>query len=419
MFFRHSFLLLFIVSSMVWMGCKSTQEDHNTNVAGNPGDPGDPKSKVDKDSSYFFGSHPKEYVEIIVVDSGETLSEVLDGKIQYNAILRMAKPQYEGVPPLDNVREGQKFGILQDSTGEVTHVYATNNNTSYYAYEIYWEDVIGEIIDIPTTTRPKELGGVINSSLWATIEEEGSTGELTMDLANIFAWSINFYRIQAKDSIRVLFDEIVAKNGEILGVTNVSAVKFSHFGKPYYAFAYEDEVNGTQYYDEEGNTMKQMFLQAPVKYSRISSRYTHSRRHPVTGENKPHLGTDYAAPTGTPILATANGVVEAKGYTSGNGNYVKIKHNNTYSTQYLHMSKFADGIQRGTPVQQGQVIGYVGSTGLATGPHVCYRFWKNGKQINPYSEIGKESLPMPSDQIQEYLEYIQPLKEKLDNIEIR
>ena len=369
--------------------------------------------------SGFYGTYSSTLLDTMTVSPGLSLTELLQNHLPYNAILRLEKPQYAGVPPLKSVYPGQQFAVLKDSTGEVTHVFVERDALSYYAYEIYWEDVVGEVIEIPTTTRAKELGGVIKSSLWATIENQGSNGALSVKLANIFAWSINFYRIQANDTIRVLFDEVVAQNGKVLDADNVTAVKFTHFGKPYYAFAYGDSISGFQYFDERGHTMKQMFLQAPVEFSRISSRFTHSRRHPVTGRNTPHLGTDYAAPTGTPILSTANGVIETFGYTSGNGNYVKVKHNSTYSTQYLHMSKFADGLTRGAPVQQGQIIGYVGSTGLSTGPHVCYRFWKNGVQIDPYTEIGKESLPMPTNQIQDYLEYIQPLKAKLDAIEIQ
>lgn len=369
--------------------------------------------------SGFYGAYPKSLLDTMTVSPGLSLSELLQDHLPYNAILRLEKPQYEEVPSLKSVYPGQQFAVLRDSTNEVTHVFVERDALSYYSYEIYWEDVVGEIIEVPTTTRSKELGGVIKSSLWTTIENQGSNGVLSVKLANIFAWSINFYRIQANDTIRVLFDEVVAQNGKVLDAENITAVKFTHFGKPYYAFAYGDSLSGFQYFDEKGHTMKQMFLQAPVEFSRISSRFTHSRRHPVTGRNSPHLGTDYAAPTGTPIVSTANGTIETFGYTSGNGNYVKVKHNSTYSTQYLHMSKFAEGLTKGAPVQQGQIIGYVGSTGLSTGPHVCYRFWKNGVQIDPYSEIGKESLPMPTDQIQDYLEYIQPLKEKLDAIEIQ
>ena len=369
--------------------------------------------------SGFYGTYPKSLLDTMTVWPGVSLSELLKFHLPYNAILRLEKPQYEGVPPLKSVYPGQQFAVLHDSTGEVTHVFVERDAISYYAYEIYWEDVVGKIVEVPTTNRSKELGGVINSSLWATIENQGSNGVLSVKLANIFAWSINFYRIQANDTIRVLFDEVVAQNGKVLDAENVTAVKLTHFGKPYYAFAYGDSISGFQYFDEKGHTMKQMFLQAPVEFSRISSRFTHSRRHPITGRNSPHLGTDYAAPTGTPILSTASGTIETFGYTSGNGNYVKVKHNSTYSTQYLHMSKFAEGLTKGAPVQQGQIIGYVGSTGLSTGPHVCYRFWKDGVQIDPYSEIGKESLPMPTDQIQDYLKYIQPMKAKLDAIEIQ
>jgi murein DD-endopeptidase MepM/ murein hydrolase activator NlpD len=174
-----------------------------------------------------------------------------------------------------------------------------------------------------------------------------------------------------------------------LGPGRILAAEFNQSGKAFHAFFFSDSAGYQGYFDRDGQSLKRAFLKAPLDYFRISSRFSGKRFHPVQKRWKAHLGTDYAAPHGTPIRSTANGVVEKKGYTAGNGNYVKVKHNGTYSTQYLHMSKFAKGVNVGTRVSQGQVIGYVGSTGLATGPHVCYRFWKNGKQVDPL----KEKLP--------------------------
>ncbi|MBI5475875.1 MAG: M23 family metallopeptidase, partial [Ignavibacteriales bacterium] len=161
----------------------------------------------------------------------------------------------------------------------------------------------------------------------------------------------------------------------------------------HFAF-YFDKEKGESYFDEKGNSLKRLFLKAPLKYSRISSRYSMSRYHPILHRAKAHLGTDYAAPTGTPIMTVGNGVVIEASYTSDNGNYVKVKHNATYTTQYLHMSRFAKGIRQGVHITQGQTIGYVGSTGLATGPHVCFRFWKNGRQVNPLREKYQSSGPV-------------------------
>ena len=172
------------------------------------------------------------------------------------------------------------------------------------------------------------------------------------------------------------------------------AAEFIHKNQKFYSFYYKENENYGEYFDESGRTLRKAFLKAPLDFYRISSRYSRNRKHPVTGQWKGHFGTDYAAPKGTPIMSTANGTIVTASYTRNNGNYVKVRHNGTYSTQYLHMSKIKKGIKKGVYVKQGDIIGYVGSTGLATGPHVCYRFWKNGKQVDPY----KQKLP-PGDPI--------------------
>jgi murein DD-endopeptidase MepM/ murein hydrolase activator NlpD len=199
-------------------------------------------------------------------------------------------------------------------------------------------------------------------------------------LADVFAWQIDFYRIQRGDHFKVIYDELWV-GGEAFDIGSIHAARFNHMGNDYYAFHYsEDEID--EHYDETGASLRKAFLIAPVKYSRISSGYTSRRFHPVQKVYRAHLGTDYVAPYGTPIVSTGDGVVEQARFTAANGNWVKIRHNSTYSTGYLHMSRIAKGIRPGTQVKQNDVIGYVGHTGLATGDHVCYRFWKNGTQVN-------------------------------------
>jgi murein DD-endopeptidase MepM/ murein hydrolase activator NlpD len=179
-----------------------------------------------------------------------------------------------------------------------------------------------------------------------------------------------------------------------------------------YAFYFEEQDNYGDYFDEKGNTLRKAFLSAPLKFSRISSKFSNRRKHPVTGKWKGHFGTDYAAPTGTPIMSTADGTIIRASYTKNNGNYVKVRHNKTYTTQYLHMSKIKKGIRKGVFVKQGSVIGYVGSTGLATGPHVCYRFWKNNKQVDPYRQNLPPGDPISSKNKKEYM----VVKDSLMNI---
>ncbi|MEE4247742.1 MAG: M23 family metallopeptidase, partial [Kangiellaceae bacterium] len=198
------------------------------------------------------------------------------------------------------------------------------------------------------------------------------------------------------------------------GIESIDAAVFEHRNKPYYAFEFmvDSTLERTEYFDEEAKTLRRFFLKAPVQYSRISSRYSPRRFHPVHKRWKSHKGTDYAAPTGTPIWATANGIVTKSSYTRGNGKYVKIKHTNKYSTQYLHMSRRA--VKVGDRVKQGEIIGYVGSTGYATGPHVCYRFWVNGRQVDPYKQKLPKAEPMPEKLKPTYLEFIKNLKVELD-----
>jgi murein DD-endopeptidase MepM/ murein hydrolase activator NlpD len=263
-----------------------------------------------------------------------------------------------------------------------------------------------------------EVGGKIESSLYETLENSNIPSSLAVRMADIFSCAIDFYRLQKGDYFKIIYDEDFVE-GESVGVGEIQACIFNSGGKDNYAFYYEkDKAHEGEYYDERGESMKRQFLKAPLKFFRISSKFAGRRFHPVTKVWKAHLGTDYAASYGTPIMATADGIIEDAMFKVYNGNYVKIRHNGQYKTQYLHMSKIAKGIKRGTRVSQGQVIGYVGSTGLATGPHVCYRFWKDGQQVDPFKQKGAISEPLPAKYKNQYLNQIANLKNALDRINI-
>ena len=259
--------------------------------------------------------------------------------------------------------------------------------------------------------KTREASGQIESSLWNSLVENKMSPALVMELSSIYAWTIDFFRIQKGDYFKVVYEEKYVE-GEFIGIGRVYAALFNHANEDFYAFYFEEEENYGDYFDDEGAALRKAFLRAPLNYSRISSSFSKRRKHPVTGRIKAHLGTDYAAPTGTPILSTANGTVTEARYKRNNGNYVKVRHNSTYSTQYLHMSKIKSGIRPGVYVKQGEVIGYVGSTGLATGPHVCYRFWKNGRQVDPY----KQKLPPSKPVKKENLEAYTMLKDSMMNV---
>lgn len=253
----------------------------------------------------------------------------------------------------------------------------------------------------------KTISGVITQSLSQTINEMGISNELTNKFVDIFAWQVDFQRLQKGDQFKLIYEELQVE-GNPIGIRQISGIYFNHFGSGYYAIPF-DQGNGLDYFDEDGNSLRKALLKYPIEFTRISSRYSGGRFHPVQKVYKPHLGTDFAAPTGTPIRSVGDGIILEAKYTSNNGYYVKIRHNATYTTQYLHMSKIAPGMTSGVRVRQGEWIGNVGSTGLATGPHLCYRFWKNGRQVDAL----RVELP-PSEPIVEA--YQQPFTLKKEEV---
>lgn len=287
------------------------------------------------------------------------------------------------------------FDLRYIEPGKKCTVIKDKNQVQYIVYEkSKTENVVVDLRDSISVyehkkelqVRRREVAIKISTSIYASIEKAGHNPELATKISEVMQWSIDFFRIKKGDTFKVIFDEEVI-DGKSVGVTDVYALNFTNEGKEYYAFKYEQ--NGkTSFYDENGNSLRKAFLKAPLKFSRISSGFSASRFHPILHIYKAHNGIDYAAPKGTPIMSIGDGTILEAGYGGGNGNYIKVKHNNTYTSQYLHMSKFADNIKKGATVKQGEVIGYVGSTGLATGPHLCFRFWKNGVQVNPATNMG-------------------------------
>ena len=283
---------------------------------------------------------------------------------------------------------------------------------SYVVYDLKAKDV--KTFQRPVTTSVKQATGVIASSLWLTMTEAGLPFDLAAKMEDAFAWTVDFHHIQKNDRFKLIFEE-KSIDGKAVGTGRILAGTFYHVNKEHHAIYFENDRH-QGFYDLEARPMKKAFLKSPVKYSRISSRFNPRRFHPVLKRVRPHYGTDYAAPYGTPIYAVAAGVVTEARRKGGNGNYVKIKHDQTYQTQYLHMQKFRKGIRPGVKVSQGEVIGYVGSTGLATGPHVCFRFWKNGRQVNHMRENLPPPEPMPESDVPEFNKVRDIYKAQLDAI---
>lgn len=265
------------------------------------------------------------------------------------------------------------------------------------------------------TYKEREVFGIINSSLAETLEKQNIDYRVLNKVSEIYAWTIDFFRLQKGDYFKLIYNERYIDDSVYIGIEAIKAAEFHNNGQTFFSFYY-NKGKYPEYYDEKGKNLRKAFLKAPLKFGtfRISSRFSRKRFHPVQHRWKAHLGTDYAAPRGTPIIATANGTVVKSSYTRANGKYVKIRHNSTYSTQYLHMSRRA--VRVGQTVKQGQTIGYVGMTGLATGPHVCYRFWKNGRQVNSLRQKLPDSKPIDPSEKEKFLTEMLPLKKQLDNI---
>jgi murein DD-endopeptidase MepM/ murein hydrolase activator NlpD len=281
------------------------------------------------------------------------------------------------------------------------------------------DSIIGFKKSRPLTFKTRIVAGELTGSLTQTLRKLKVEATLSGQLNKIFAWSIDFFKSKKGDKFAISFTERYINDTVYDGVDSLRAAYFEYKGEKIYAFPFAQDRNGKiDYYDENGKALKNFFLKAPLKFVNITSHFTNNRFHPVQLIWKAHKGTDYAAPTGTPIMTTATGIVEQAGYTAGNGNFVKVKHDKSYSTQYLHMSKIL--VRKGQHVKQGEIIGKVGSTGLASGPHVCYRFWKDGLQVDALKLKLPNSQVMEGRNLPKFKELMRPLKRELDSVsEIR
>ncbi len=315
------------------------------------------------------------------VEPGETISTLLGayniGLTKVNALSQKAKVVY----PLRKMRAKRPYTLLYARDGQRTAQYFIYepNATQYVIYDLR-DSLCVTLCERKVDIVEREMAGEIRGSLYRSILDAGGSARLVDQLADIYAWRLDLNRVQPGDAFKLIF-ESKQIDGKTISTGQLKGAYFLHNDKPLYAIAL-DQGKGINYYDQDGKSFKKAFLKEPVEFSRISSRYNKRRFHPVQRRYKAHLGTDFAARRGTPIRTVGDGVVVAASRTRGNGNFVKIRHDKTYTTQYLHMSKFAKGIRRGVRVTMGQTIGYVGSTGLSTGPHLCYRFWKNGRQVD-------------------------------------
>ncbi|WP_372765962.1 M23 family metallopeptidase [Lutibacter sp.] len=371
---------------------------------------------------YEFGYRLNDYKVINdTIKSGENFSEILTkNKVDYAKIFEIVNKTKDSFN-IRSLRAGKPYTILakNDSTQQAQVFIYRRSQVQYTVIDFKDSTITVHNGKKPIKTVIKTASGIITTHLSHAIKSQGLNPYLTYKMADdIFAWSIDFSKLQKNDKFRLIYEQFYIEDSIPVGIGKIKAAYFEHNDTPFYAFNYmvDSTHKAYDYFDDKANVLRRQFLKMPVKFSRISSRYNLKRRIAYYGNKiRAHKGTDYAAPIGTPIESTANGTVIESRYAGGNGNYVKIRHNSTYTTQYLHMSKRL--VKVGDYVKQGDVIGKIGMTGNTAGPHVCYRFWKNGVQIDPLREKLPASEPMKKNKKPAYLKFIEPLKIQLDSIE--
>ena len=354
---------------------------------------------------------------------------IVHGKIKPNEFLAdILLKHHVSYPEIDKLVKSTKdqFNLRNLVAGKKYEIFCSKDSTEAGQYFVYMPNAIDYVVfelkqdytvrkeKRPVIVNERSISGVINSSMYQTLADLHASPAIAVRLSEIYAWTIDFYRIQKGDYFKVIFEENFVE-GERVGIGKIKMAQFNHGDNDFYAFRFEQK-GVVDYFDEKAKSLRKAFLKAPVKFSRISSRYSTKRYHPIQKRWKGHYGTDYAAPKGTPIVAVGDGkIVEAR-YNKSNGNFVKIRHNGTYTTQYLHMTKIAKGMKPGKMVKQSDVIGYVGSTGLATGPHVCFRFWKNGRQVDHLRQKFPASKPVKPANMKTYMAIVRQSINRLNEV---
>lgn len=357
-----------------------------------------PQEVVVKDTLYRYGL-PIEYFSVLydTVAPHQTLAELLmENGLTASKVYALTSQCPDSVFDVRKVRAGQPCALLSNLDSMATPRYFVYevNAKEYAVFNLMTNQVTrGEH---PSEWRERVCGGVVESSLWNAMVASDASPQLAVMLSHIFGWTIDFFGIQKGDEFRLIYEQEYVEDRAINNFM-IRAASFCASDSLYYAIPYVQEGEEL-YYNEKGNSLEGAFLKAPLDYYRISSRFTNSRYHPVLKRYRAHHGVDYAAPTGTPVYAIGSGKVIDKGFqANGGGNYVKIRHNSTYTTTYMHLSRFAKGLKVGDMVAQKEVIGYVGSTGLSTGPHLDFRVYENGKPINPLSIKSQPKKPISEE----------------------
>ena len=403
-----SWMVIFFFYSLVVKGCSIYDSEEDIPV-------------VTVQNDYFkFGYNLNNYKVLNdTVRSGDSFGVLLERNHLFYPQIHHIAEKTKAVFDVRQLRIGKPYTVLFEKDAVKTPlVFIYELNKIEYLVVEFCDSIVAYTDRKSVKIIEKEAFGVIESSLSETMEAQGLPTQLIYDMSDdIYAWSIDFSRLQKGDNFKVIYKERFVEDSIYAGIETIEAAFFEHKEESFYAFNYlnKDSKNSTDYFDETTNSLRKAFLKGPVQFSRISSRFNLKRRIAYYGNKiRPHKGTDFAAPIGTPILATANGTVTESTRKAGNGKYVKIRHNATYSTQYLHMSKRL--VKVGDYVKQGDVIGKVGMTGNTGGPHVCYRFWKNGKQVDPLRQKLPDAKALSPELKSDFQAFIAPLKQQLDSI---
>ena len=409
---NFKFLITFLILSVLFQSissCKKSDKLENKVI----------KDKIiDLPPNMKYGFNLNDFiVKKKKIKRGDTFGSILEENFidypEVHKILQKIKTQVS----VKKLQIGKPYTLLfsKDSI-KAPKVFIYQKDIQGYTIIQLRDSIYGLKKNKPVRTVQMEASGTIESSLYQTMLDNGYNEALTYYLSDIYAWTIDFFRLQKGDRFKIIYTEKFVDDTISIGIKNIKAASFEHKGQIIEAYEFQtDSTKGIiDYFDQYAKNLRRAFLKAPVSFGRVSSRYNLKRRISFYGRVKPHKGTDFAAAVGTPIMTTANGTVVKSSYSKGNGNYVTIKHNNKYSTQYLHMRKRK--VKVGQYVKQGDVIGWVGMTGYTSGPHVCYRFWKNGRQVDPFKQKLPEAKPISKSLKNKFLTYVKPIKNQLNCI---
>ena len=396
---------IFLIIVLLTFSCGEKQNETKIEVV---------KEKIIKEFGFTLNNFN---VKKDTIESGDSFGLILEkNNLFYPKIYNIVQ-ETKKVFDIRKINVGRPYTILssKDSLNQPL-VFIYQPNAVDYLVVSLGDSLWAEKKQKEIKLKEFEAMGSIKSSLAETMQELNLSPLLTNELSEIYAWNIDFFRLEKGDNFKIQYTSRYVDDSIYIGLNRIHNAFFEHRGKPFYAIEFEtDSIRGMfEYFDDKGKNLRRAFLLSPVQFSRISSRYNLRRKIAYYGRVRPHYGTDFAAPVGTPIRSTADGRVVKSGYTKGNGYYVTVSHNATYSTQYLHMKK--RGLKVGTYVKQGDKIGEVGMTGFTSGPHVCYRFWKNGRQVDPLKQKLPEAKPISDSLKRKYLTYMAPIKDKLDSM---